>query len=277
MYQSKYEWKVRKKTADMEEAAVRDFKLNNLEQTVLENRGYTNVEDLNGIFHPKTYEPSMVWGMEEAKARVEKAITNGESILIYGDFDADGITSTVLLSNALRRRTQKVEYIIPDRITDGYGPNRAIFEEIVVGQFDLVITVDNGISGKEEIAFLSGQGVDVIVVDHHSFGGNIPDVTIIHPDHPDGSYPCRDLAGVGITYKLVQALGIDASEDLALVAIGTVADLVPMIDENKKLVTDGLDILNDRAPLGVKALLRAAGHDGPVDEDTIGFTLSTLR
>src|SRR5699024_10550453 len=103
---------------------------------------------------------------------------------------------------------------------------------------------------------------------------NIPDVTIIHPDHPDGSYTCRVLAGVWITYKLVQALFIDSSEYLSLVAICTVADLVPMIDENKKLVTDGLDILNDRAPLGVKALLRAAGHDGPVDEDTIGFTLA---
>ena len=274
MYQSKYEWKVRKKTADMEESAVQDFKLNNLEQTVLENRGYTSEEELNSIFHPETYSPLLVRGMDDAKLRVEKAITDDESILIYGDFDADGITSTVLLSNALRRRTENVEYIIPDRITDGYGPNRAIFEEVVVGQFDLVITVDNGISGNEEIAFLVEQGVDVIVVDHHSFGENIPDVTIIHPDHPDGAYPCRNLAGVGITYKLVQALGLDTAEDLALVAIGTVADLVPMVDENKKLVTDGLGILNDRPPLGVKSLLRAAGHDGLVDEDTIGFTLA---
>lgn len=274
MYQSKYEWKVRKKNADMEEATVQAFKLNNLEKTVLENRGYTMDEDLNKIFHPKSYESSLVQGMETAAARIETAINNEESILIYGDFDADGITSTVLLSNALKRRTQNVEFIIPDRISDGYGPNMSIFEEVVVGQFDLVITVDNGISGKDEIAFLTENDVDVIVVDHHSFGENIPDTTIIHPDHPDGTYPYNELAGVGITYKLVQALGLDSREDLALVAIGTVADLVPIIDENKKLVMEGLEVLNDRPLPGLKSLLRSAGHDGLIDEETIGFTIA---
>ncbi|AKG73891.1 single-stranded-DNA-specific exonuclease RecJ [Salinicoccus halodurans] len=274
MYQSKYEWKVRKKTADMEEETVQAFKLNNLEKTVLENRGYTAQADLNRIFRPESYDASLILGMESATSRIEKAIANDESILVYGDFDADGITSTVLLTNALKQKTLNVEFIIPDRISDGYGPNMSIFEEVVVGQFDLVITVDNGISGKKEIAFLTENGVDVIVVDHHAFGENIPDVTIIHPDHPEGSYPCNALAGVGITYKLVQALGLDRREDLALVAIGTVADLVPVIDENKKLVMEGLEVLNDRPLLGIKSLLRSAGHDGLIDEETIGFTIA---
>ncbi len=274
MYQSKYEWKVRKKTADIEEGLVQKLKLNNLEKTVLENRGYTQEEDLNKIFNPVSYAASLVRDMAQAVERIESAIINEESILIYGDFDADGITSTVLLSNALRRKTQNVEFIIPDRISDGYGPNMSIFEEVVVGQFDLVITVDNGISGKEEIAFLKENDVDVIVVDHHTFGDHIPDATIIHPDHPEGDYPYNELAGVGITYKLVQALGLDTREDLALVAIGTIADLVPVIDENKKLVTEGLEVLNDQTLLGIKSLLRSAGHDGHIDEETIGFTIA---
>lgn len=274
MYQSKYEWKVRKKNVDMEEDTVQAFKLNNLEKTVLENRGYTVDEDLNKVFNPKTYDASLVHNIDHAVKRIETAITNDESILIYGDFDADGITSTVLLSNALKRKTQNVEFIIPDRITDGYGPNMSIFEEVVVGQFDLVITVDNGISGKEEIRFLKENEVDVIVVDHHSFGENVPETTIIHPAHPDGDYPYNALAGVGITYKLVQALGLEEAGDLALVAIGTVADLVPIIDENKKFVTEGLRVLNDTPLRGIKSLLRSAGHDGLIDEETIGFSIA---
>ncbi|WP_411844191.1 single-stranded-DNA-specific exonuclease RecJ [Salinicoccus sp. HZC-1] len=274
MYQSKYEWKVRKKTADIEDDTVKAFGLNNLEKTVLENRGFVADGDLNKIFKPKSYEASLIQNIGQAVERIETAINNNENILIYGDFDADGITSTVLLSNALKRSTQNVEFIIPDRITDGYGPNRAIFEEVVVGQFDLVITVDNGISSQQEISFLEENDVDTIVVDHHSFGENVPETTIIHPDHPEGTYPYNALAGVGITYKLVQALGLDRQEDLALVAIGTVADLVPIIDENKKLVIDGLEVLNDRPTLGIKSLLRSAGHDGIIDEETIGFTIA---
>ncbi|MHC0552569.1 DHH family phosphoesterase [Salinicoccus sp. CNSTN-B1] len=167
-------------------------------------------------------------------------------------------------------------YFIPNRIEDGYGPNREVFEEIVIGQYDLVITVDNGISGKEELAFLNDHGIDTIVVDHHTFGESVPETVIIHPDHPDGSYPFKSLAGVGITYKLVQALGAAAQDDLALVAIGTVADLVPMIDENKKLVMEGLEILNNEPSTGIHTLLRAAGHEGGVDEETIAFTVAPV-
>ncbi|TVT29326.1 single-stranded-DNA-specific exonuclease RecJ [Salinicoccus cyprini] len=274
MYQSKYEWKVRRRSSDMPDDLIDKFKLNPLEQTILENRGYTTESDLERIYRPKTYDPSLVYGMADAVARIETAFDADERILIYGDFDADGITSTVLLLNALRRRTENVDYFIPSRIEDGYGPNRAVFEELVVGQYDLVITVDNGVSGGKEIAFLKSEGIETIVVDHHAFGDNVPDATIIHPDHPDGTYPFRSLAGVGITYKLVQALGLEAKEDIGWVAIGTVADLVPMIDENKKLVIEGLKVLNDSPPTGVHTLLRSAGHDGQMDEETIAFTLA---
>ena len=276
MYQSKYEWKVRRKTSDIPEALREKFKLDPLEQTILENRGFTTEADLEKIYHPKTYDAGRVHMMDKAVARIEAALEGDERILVYGDFDADGITSTVLLLSALRRKTDEgnVDFFIPNRIEDGYGPNQTIFEEIVVGQYDLVITVDNGVSGGQEIGFLTTRGVDVIVVDHHAFGEDVPEVTILHPDHPDGEYPFKSLAGVGITYKLVQALGLDRKEDLGWVAIGTVADLVPMIDENKKLVTEGLKVLNDTPPAGVHTLLRSAGSDGYIDEETIAFGLA---
>lgn len=274
MYQSKYEWKVRRKDSDMPDALIEKFKLNPLEQTILENRGYTTEMDLEKIYHPRTYDAALIYSMADAVARIEAAFSKDERILIYGDFDADGITSTVLLLNALRRKSENVDYFIPSRIEDGYGPNMTVFEELVVGQYDLVITVDNGVSGGREIAFLKSEGIDAIVVDHHAFGENVPDGIIIHPAHPEGTYPFPSLAGVGITYKLVQALGLEAKEDIGWVAIGTVADLVPMIDENKKLVIEGLKSLNDAPPVGVHTLLRSAGHDGHMDEETIAFTLA---
>ncbi len=274
MYQSKFEWRVRKRTEEIPETLIGAFKLNMLEQTILENRGYTTEEDLMKIYNPTTYDASLVHDMDKAVDRINVAVERGERILIYGDFDADGITSTVLLLKALRRKGADAGYFIPNRIEDGYGPNREVFEEIVIGQYDLVITVDNGISGKEELAFLNDHGIDTIVVDHHTFGESVPETVIIHPDHPDGSYPFKSLAGVGITYKLVQALGAAAQDDLALVAIGTVADLVPMIDENKKLVMEGLEILNNEPSTGIHTLLRAAGHEGGVDEETIAFTVA---
>ncbi|GAB3070871.1 single-stranded-DNA-specific exonuclease RecJ [Salinicoccus sesuvii] len=274
MYQSKYEWKVRRKNSDMPDALIEKFKLNPLEQTILENRGYTTEGDLEKIYHPKTYDAGLVYRMSEAVSRIEDAFSKDERILIYGDFDADGITSTVLLLNALRRKSENVDYFIPSRIEDGYGPNMAVFEELVVGQYDLVITVDNGISGGSEVAFLKSEGIDTIVVDHHAFGDNVPEGIVIHPAHPDGTYPFPSLAGVGITYKLVQALGLEEKGDIGWVAIGTVADLVPMIDENKKLVIEGLRRLNDTPPVGVHTLLRSAGHDGQMDEETIAFTLA---
>ncbi|WP_020008543.1 single-stranded-DNA-specific exonuclease RecJ [Salinicoccus albus] len=274
MFQSKYEWKVRKKTADIDDSDAADFKLNTLEQTILENRGYVNARHLDKIFKPKSHDASQIYAIDEAVNRINTAIKNDDSILIYGDFDADGITSTVLLLKALKKRTDNVDFLIPDRLTDGYGPNRNLFEEVAADQFSLVITVDNGISGRKEIDFLLRQGVDVIVCDHHTFGSSVPECIIIHPAHPQGEYPFNALAGVGITYKLTEALGLADEAGMSLAAIGTVADMVPLVDENKRLVIDGLRVLNDSPPEGIRALLNSSGHDGIIDEDTIGYSIA---
>ncbi|MFD2829588.1 single-stranded-DNA-specific exonuclease RecJ [Corticicoccus populi] len=274
MYQSKFEWKVREKTSEISDELVERFKLNGLEQTILENRGYCDESSLNDIFEPVCHSYEDIFEMDKAVDRINRAFQNDESILIYGDFDADGITSTAVLYDALLKKTSNVEYFIPNRITDGYGPNEQIFNEVVIGNFDLVITVDNGVSAAHEIAMLREHDIDVIIVDHHTFAAELPDAVIIHPAHPKGTYPFPHLAGVGITYKLTEALGLHEASYLGLAAVGTVADIVKMTGENKRIVMDGLKELNSDTPIGIKNLLRVGGHSGNIDEETIGFTIA---
>lgn len=274
MYQSKFEWKVREKTSQISDELIEKYKLNHLEQTILENRGYVDEKALNNIFTPERHSFENIYNINQAKERINKAFDNDESILIYGDFDADGITSTTILYHALLKKTSNVEFFIPNRVTDGYGPNEMIFKEFVVGNFDLVITVDNGIAAVSEIELLREHNINVIIVDHHEFSETLPDAIIVHPNHPDGNYSFTYLAGVGITYKLIESLNLDEAFYLGLVAVGTVADLVKMTGENKRFVIDGLKVLNENTPLGIKNLLRVGGHSGIIDEETIGFTIA---
>lgn len=274
MYQSKYEWKVREKAAEISSDLNEKFNLNHLEKTILENRGFYDESSLSQIFSPEFHAFESVYEIDEAVKRIKKAFENDERILIYGDFDADGITSTTILYKALLKGTANVEYFIPNRITDGYGPNATVFNEVVIDNFDLVITVDNGVTASDEIQLLREHQIDVIIVDHHAFGETIPNAIIIHPAHPNGHYPFPYLAGVGITYKLIEALGLEENSYLGLAAIGTTADLVEMKGENKRFVLEGLKVLNSETPIGIKNLLRVGGHSGSIDEETIGFTIA---
>lgn len=274
MYQSKFEWHVREKTSQLDEALVTRFELNELERAILENRGFDDAAKLESIFNPEEHSADLVHDISAATQRIETAFTNGERILIYGDYDADGITSTAILYHALKKRAESVAYFIPNRVEHGYGPNMDIFTESVIGEFDLVITVDNGIGGAREMAFLEENGIDSIIVDHHAFGADVPQTTIIHPAHASGGYPYQYLAGVGITYKLIEALELSEPMYLGLVAIGTVADVVAMTGENKSLVIRGLEELNANPPLGVSSLMRTGSHSGIIDEETIGFTIA---
>src|SRR5699024_3044267 len=207
------------------------YRLNELEQRILENRGYVTDEDLMQLYDTETYDAHAVFEIDKAVKRIEDALNNDERILIYGDFDADGITSTAILYTALNKVSQTVDYLIPNRIDHGYGPNIELFEQQVAGNYDLVITVDNGVAAVDEIEFLRQRDIDVIIVDHHEFSGTLPDAIIVHAAHEAGDYPFKHLAGVGITYKLISALGLADDDMLGLVAIGTVADLVSIIDE----------------------------------------------
>ncbi|AYC30795.1 single-stranded-DNA-specific exonuclease RecJ [Paenisporosarcina cavernae] len=222
------------------------------------------------------HDPLLLFQMKEAVERVQQAIQLEEKILVYGDYDADGITSTSVMLSALHELGANATYEIPNRFDHGYGPSLNLFKQAIKDNVTLIITVDNGVSGHEAIEFARLQGVDVIVTDHHEIGETLPNANfIIHPRHPEGVYPFTELAGVGVAFKFACALLNRVPEELLdLVAIGTIADLVSLKGENRYLVKKGIAILQRSKRFALQALANIAGFDLlKADEETIGFAI----
>ena len=216
--------------------------------------------------------------MEKAVERIRRAIEDYEQILIYGDYDADGMTSASILKEALEELGAECQVYLPNRFTDGYGPNQSVYKYFIEQQaVSLIVTVDNGVAGHEAIAFAQEAGVDVIVTDHHSLPNQLPDAyAIIHPEHPAGNYPFKELAGCGVAFKLATALLEQVQPDLLdLVAIGTIADMVSLTDENRVMVQYGLSLLKQSERIGLQEMMRLAGLEpSQVNEETVGFQLA---
>lgn len=222
------------------------------------------------------YDPYLMYDMQKAVDRINEAIDNEEKILVYGDYDADGITSTVLLVETLISLGANVSSYIPNRFEEGYGPNKEAFTKIINSGISLIITVDNGIAGVEEVELANELGCDVIITDHHKIQDIIPNAyAIIHPEHPEGDYPFKKLAGVGVAFKLAHAL-LEIFPDflLDLVAIGTIADMVSITDENRIFVKQGLELLNEDPRIGLKMLLELSNINSKIDEQTVGFYIA---
>jgi single-stranded-DNA-specific exonuclease len=233
------------------------------------------------------HDPFQLKGMDIAVARIAQAIQDGERIAVYGDFDADGVTSTALLTQTLQALGATVAPYIPDRVDEGYGLNTGALDKLAARGASLVITVDCGIRSSKEVAYGAHLGLDIIITDHHSTGPELPPAqAVINPKQPDCAYPFKELAGVGIAFKLAQALLKTVSSPagnaiplrqehlLDLVALGTVADVVPLIDENRSLVQRGLRQLNAPWRRGILALMeRARIKPGLVNSTAIGFML----
>ncbi|GAB4435617.1 MAG: single-stranded-DNA-specific exonuclease RecJ [Anaerolineae bacterium] len=230
--------------------------------------------------------PFALADVHKAVPRIRAAIKRGEPVVVYGDFDVDGVTATSLLTLALRRLGANVSAYIPDRLSEGYGLNSAALRRLADEGAKLVITVDCGIRSVAEVEDANAAGLDMIITDHHSIGPELPPAyAIINPKRADSAYPYGDLCGVGVAYTLLRALlhkpghsrvppPFSAEEYLDLVAIGTVADLVPLTGENRRLVIDGLQALNRAGRPGVRALLQVAGiAPGACDAEGIGFGL----
>ena len=240
-------------------------------KTASEIESFLTIDD--SWFH----DPFLMKDMEKIVERIVQAIENNEKITIYGDYDADGMTSTALLYESLEAVGAQVDYFLPNRFIEGYGPNIDAFEQIIKKGTSLIITVDNGVTGHEAIDFAQGKGVDVIVTDHHALPEVLPDAyAILHPAHPDGHYPFADLAGVGVALKLASALLGDLPiESLDLAAIGTVADLVSLQDENRAIVYYGLKMMETTQRIGLQELLQIIAIEPElVEEDTIGFQIA---
>lgn len=230
----------------------------------------------------KLYDPFALPDMRQAVQTVQQAIAQGEQIVVFGDYDVDGVTSTCVLTRMLRTLGANVRHYIPDRLSEGYGLSVSAMDTLAAQGAKLIITVDSGVSAFEEIAHARALGVNVVVTDHHECREELPDANaVVNPKRLDSTYPFSELAGVGVTFKLVCALaGAERQQEMLetygdLVALGTVADVMPLVGENRILVAAGLYHMAETRNLGLSMLLRESGQHGKkLTASTISFILA---
>ena len=248
---------------------------------LLFERGIKDETSLKKFLEPSLedlHDPYLLHDMEKAVERIRHAIEQGELILIYGDYDADGMTSASIVKESLEQIGAECLVYLPNRFTDGYGPNASVYKYFIEQQgVSLIVTVDNGVAGHEAIDLAQSMGVDVIVTDHHSMPEVLPDAyAIIHPEHPGADYPFKHLAGCGVAFKLACALLEEVQVELLdLVAIGTIADMVSLTDENRIMVQYGLEVLRNTQRMGLQEMFEIAEiSSSDVTEETVGFQLA---
>lgn len=256
---------------------------NRLVATILWNRGYRTADAVREFIDPRAYiqsDPTDLPGMKKAIRIIAQALGDQEQICVYGDYDVDGVTATALLVRALRSAGGKVGYHIPNRFTEGYGLSSAVIRQLAAGGCQLLVTCDCGISNHEEIALARDLGMKVVVTDHHTPTGKpVPAEASVNPKYLKPEHPLHDLPGVGVAYLFISVLysqlGLAVDEDLRqLLALGIVADVVPVTNENRFLLQKGLEALNSpRIYPGLKALLELSTA-AAVDEEVIGFQLA---
>lgn len=277
MIKSKYNWLYEPPTEYINETLIKKYQLTPIIKKLLESKSITDDESIKALLDETiiNHDPWLLSDMEKAVTRINEAIDKNERILVYGDYDADGVTSTTILVKTLQTLGAELGWYIPNRFSEGYGPNELAFRNAYDEGVSLIITVDNGIQGHKEIEMVQKLGVDVIVTDHHEIGRTLPEAyAIVHPMHPEYEYPFHFLCGAGVAYKLSQVL-LDNPPNyfVSLAAIGTIADLVSMTDENRSIVKQGLSFLNQSCPIQIKALLNQAGYNDTINEETVGFII----
>jgi single-stranded-DNA-specific exonuclease len=251
---------------------------------LLRCRGYRTAEEIAGFFARGRvmHDPLLLPDMRAAVDRITRALSDRERIAVYGDFDCDGLTATVLIADALRALGTEPAVVIPTR-EQGHGLHPELLAALADAGVELIVTADCGVTAMEEALVARGMGMEIIVTDHHEprLDGSLPACPVVAPTRLDSTYPCRYLSGVGVAYKLAQALAnafpgaIELEGLFDLVALGTVADVVPLRDENRSLVVEGIERLRQTRRPGLRALCREAGLD-PVrlDPTAIGFYLA---
>ena len=248
---------------------------------LLFQRGIKDESSLKKFLEPSLedlHDPYLLHDMDKAVDRIRQAVEQGELILVYGDYDADGMTSASIVKESLEQLGAECLVYLPNRFTDGYGPNDSVYKYFIGQQgVSLIVTVDNGVAGHEAIDLAQSMGVDVIVTDHHSMPEVLPDAyAIVHPEHPEADYPFKQLAGCGVAFKLACALLEEVQVELLdLVAIGTIADMVSLTDENRIMVQYGLEVLRNTQRIGLQELFEIAGiSSSDITEETVGFQLA---
>lgn len=280
-------WRIAKQPDSAVDALVKALRVPGFVARVLINRGLDDPAEARAFLQADErclFDPFLMRDMEKAVERICRAVRAGEKIVVYGDYDADGVTAACSLILYLRAAGANVELYIPDRTAEGYGVHLDALKSIRDSGASLVVTVDTGITAAKELLIAAEAGLDAVVTDHHECKDTLPDCcAVVNPRRPDCSYPFKSLAGVGVAYKLIKALdtalGVPYPENSirCLTAIGTVADLMPLVSENRVLVRLGLDDMNLRiSNIGIRALMLASGVDTgrPVTASTVGYILA---
>ena len=248
---------------------------------ILVNRGITDDKEIDTFLNPTRndfYDPYLMPDMDKAVERIIKAINNQEKVMIYGDYDVDGITSITVLKKFLEERGLKTGHYIPNRLEEGYGLNENAIRSIAEQKYTLMITVDCGISGIEEVELANQLGIETIITDHHEQSESLPNAyAIINAKRKDSQYPFRGLAGCGAVFKLIQAislrLGLEEKEFLKyldIVCVGTISDIVPLVDENRVIAKLGLKLVVQTRNIGLRELILQSGYK-KIDSNTISF------
>ena len=240
----KKSWKYQKQDENVVKEISDKFNVSPLVAKIIANRNFNSNEEIEAYLNPdisKIYDPYLMEDMDKAVARIIEAINSKQKIVVYGDYDVDGITSITVLKKFFKDLGLDVGTYLPNRLDEGYGLNKAAIDKIANLQTDLVITVDCGISALDEIDYANQRGLEIIVTDHHECGEVLPNaIAVVNPKRPNTKYPFAQLAGVGVAFKLIQAVAIKLGlpqesylKYIDIVCIGTIADIVPLIDENR--------------------------------------------
>ncbi len=262
-------WQIANSDKALSKTIAQRFEIDGFAAHLLSSRGFVTdneIADMLGIDDDfaEFIDPFTIIDMEKAVERIRRAIESFESIAVYGDYDVDGVTSTALLYSYLESVGANVTYYIPDREREGYGMNCAAVDKLRESGVSLIVTVDNGITAIEPVAHAKELGMEVVVTDHHMAGESLPDaVAVVNPHRSDSRCPFVEYAGVGVAFKLVCALEGDAMAVLEncgdLVALGTIADVVSLTGENRRLVRLGLRMMQNSERIGLKTLMELAG------------------
>ena len=277
-------WEILKQDERLINRISEKYNLPHILSAVLVNKNIVDDIEIKKYLEPTRkdfHDPYLMPDMEKAVTRIIKAITQKEKTIIYGDYDVDGITSITVLLKFFKERGLDVGFYIPNRLDEGYGLNKDAIKQIANEGYKLIITVDCGISGLEEIDYAYSLGMEVIVTDHHEPLEELPNaLAVIDCKRKDNSYPFNSLAGVGVAFKLIQAIGIRLNLDekdylkyLDIVCIGTISDIVPLIDENRVIAKLGLKLLEQARIPGIKALIMSANLKD-ISSNSISFGIA---
>lgn len=280
----KKKWEYYEQNKELVEKIATKHNISKLLAKILVNRNIVDDKQIEIFLKPTRndfYNPFLMKDMDKAVSRIIKAIQNKEKTIIYGDYDVDGITSITVLKKFLDERGLQTDYYIPNRLEEGYGLNQEAIEKIAKEGYTLIITVDCGISGIEEINSANEYGMETIITDHHEQLDKLPHAyAIINPKRKDNTYPFRGLAGVGVVFKLIQALsiklGLDEKEYLKfldIVCIGTISDIVPLVDENRVISKLGLKLVKVTKNIGLRELIKETGYKN-IDSTMVSFGIA---